>query len=210
MTVAKKTTTRKPAARKPAAKAAPKRAAAPRKTAKIIRNLRGTVVNARLYSVTPKDPFRITLNPRGKQGDTATIPVGLIDDFTFTSGIGVLWEVITKAEANEVAYQSVGYLGRTDAPQIIRPEDNTVLTAKDWDGTGRRAPEDREKVETDRRDSRGHQVSERGEDVGTGMHTIDVPGSDTGLHALLAQGNKSLPPEADFSRTNVRIERVKG
>ena len=201
------------AERKTTAKKAPAKSTtprAPRKTAKTIRNLRGTVVHARLFSVSPKDPFRIALNPRGRQGDTTVIPVALQEDPTFLAGVGVLWEVITATEAKQLQdeYAPVGYLGRMDAPQVIRPEDTTVMKAKDWDGTGRRAPEDREIERT----SQGKQASER--EYGTGLHTTDVPGSDTGLHAQLkaAQeaGEAALPPNVDVSSRRVVIERVKG
>lgn len=202
-----------PKAKKPAAVkkvTAPKKAAAPRRTAKTIRNLRGTVVHARLLSVTPKDPFRIALNPRGASGDTTTIPVALIDDNTFLAGIGVLWEVITATEARELSYRPVGYLGRTDSPVIIRPEDNTLLTADDWDGKGRRTPEERGKVVRER----GRDLTAADREFGTGMHTTDVPGSDTGLHAQLkaAQeaGVEAIPPGVDVSSRRVVVERVRG
>lgn len=192
MAAAKKTTTKAPA--KPRA---------PRPTAKTIRNIRGTQVHARLSSKTPKDPFRIALQPRGQSGDMTVIPVDLQNDITYISGVGVLWEVITAAEAQQVqqSYASVGYLGRTDAPQVIRPNENTVLTAKDWDGEGRRVPQDREKVVTNR-------TSER--EFGTGLHTVDLPGTDAALHQLLKAGQDALPPDVDLSSRRVVIERTKG
>jgi hypothetical protein len=193
---AKKTTRSKaPAATKPRV---------PRKTAKTIRNLRGTVVHARLYSQNPKDPFRIALNPRGQSGDVTVIPVNLIDDNTFIQGIGVLWEVITAAEAREIPYASVGYLGRVDAPQVVRPEDTTLTTADDWDGKGRRAPQDRNV----RTRERGSDAPER--EFGTGMHTQDLPGSDTALHAQLKAGQDAMPDAVDMTSRRVVIERVKG
>lgn len=206
MAAPKKTTARKPAAKKAPAKTTTPRV--PRKTAKIIRNLHGITVNARFGN--QKDPFRVTLKPRGANGDTTTIPVTLIDDLTFIRGIDKLWEVITTAEAANLEYAQVGYIPRENVVQVIRPDQNTVLKAADWDGTGK-APRDREQeFPTIKRDSQGHVITERDPSVGTGMHTIDVPGSDTGLHALLAEANKALPPEADFSRQRVVIERVKG
>lgn len=178
----------------------------PRKTAKTIRNLRGTQVHARLFSLSKKDPFRIELQPRGQNGDITIVPVTLIEDATFVSGVGVLWEVITTAEANVVrdAYSPVGYLGRTDAPVIIRPDENTIMTAKDYDGKGRQVPKEREVVHKER----GSDIQER--EFGTGMHTADVPGSDQALHAMLKAGQSALPPDANFDRSRVRIERVKG
>lgn len=195
----KKTT----AAKKAPAQAKP-RQSAPRKTAKTIRNLRGTVVHARLYSLDAEKPFRIALNPRGQNGDTTIIPVALQDDGTFVAGVNVLWEVLTATEAKELVYGPVGYLGRTDAPQIIRQEDNTLTTAKDWDGTGRRAPQDREIVTKER----GTDAPDR--EFGTGMHTADVPGSDSALHAQLKAGATALPEGVDISSRRVAVERIKG
>lgn len=206
---ARKTTTKASAAKKTktvSKAAAPKRASAPRRTAKHIRNLRGTLVHLRLYSQNAEKPFRIELKPRGVQGDTSVIPANLIDDPTFLAAVDVLVEVITESEhkALQGTYAPVGYLGRQDAPKIIRPDDTTIMKAKDWDGEGRRVPQEREI----QRVERGSDVPERA--FGTGMHTIDLPGSDTGLHALLAEGNKALPPEADFGRQQrVVVERVK-
>jgi hypothetical protein len=190
-------------ARKTPAK--PKAAArAPRKTAKAIRNLRGMTVHARLYGKTPKDPFRIALNPRGQHGDATIVPVELIEDPTFVSGVGVLFEVITQTEFNELAYsQRVGYIERTDAPVIIRPEDTTVATAPDWDGKGRR-PQD----VAVQRTPQGRQASER--EFSTGMHTADVPGSDAALHQMLSAGNEALPDGADIASRRVVVERVRG
>lgn len=162
-------------------------------------------MHARLYSQDPEKPFRIALQPRGVQGDTTTVPATLVNDYTFTQGVGKLWEIITTAEAREAEYAPVGYLGREDAPQIIRPEDTTVAVADDWDGKGR--------VPVERRTSTGKQLSERGE-FGTGMHTADVPGSDTGLHAQLkaAQqaGADAMPPGVDIASRRVAVERVRG
>lgn len=202
MAATKKTTT---TAKKAPAKKTTTRTAAPRKTAKTIRNLRGTVVHARFYSVSPKDPYRLALNPRGQVGDTSIIPVNLQDDPTFLSGVGVLWEVITATEAAKLRedYSPVGYLGRTDAPQIIRVEDTTITSAPDWDGKGR-LPQDREITRT----PQGKQASER--EFGTGVHTLDVPGSDAALHAGLKAGNEALPADVDLSSRRVVVERVKG
>lgn len=182
------------AERKTTAKKAPAksttRTSAPRKAPKTIRNLRGTVVHARFYSLNPKDPYRIALSPRGQYGDTTIIPVALQEDPTFIQGVGILWEVITTTEAKKIAesYAPVGYLGRENAPQVIRAEDTTIARQKDWDGKGR--------------------IPVR--EAGTGMHTTDVPGSDTGLHEQLKAGQDALPPEANITDRRVTIERVKG
>lgn len=210
----RKTSTTKAPAKAPAKKApaAVSKPRAPRKGPKTIRNLRGTVVHARLLSQSQKDPFRIALNPRGKQGDTTVIPVVLQEDATYIQGIGVLWEIITETEARQIQYGPVGYLGRADAPEVIRPEDTTVATADDWDGTGRRIPQDRNV----QRKERGSDMPAR--EFGTGMHTADVPGSDQALHAQLSaaqkaaesMGQEATPDGVDVSSRRVVIERVKG
>ena len=204
MATAKKTT----AAKKAPAKSTT-RTRAPRKAAKIIRNLRGTVVHARLRSVSPKDPFGIELKPRGTQGDTTVIPVALQDDPTFLQGLGVLFEEITQTEfkAIQQTYGPVGYLGRTDAPKIERPADTTIMTADDWDGKGKRVPNERN-------------IQRKGEPPrtdGTGMNLTDFAGSDTGLHEMLReaqkqadQGSTALPEGVDLQSRRVQVERVKG
>lgn len=196
-TVAKKTTTPR----------------APRKTAKYIRNLRGVPVHARLYSQNPKDPFRVALEPRGRQGDTTVVPVALIDDSTFLKGVGVLWEVITETEYKQIQYGPVGYLGRDDAPKVERPEDTTVMTADDWDGKGRRVPEERNiQGRVIKRTESGRQTVDRLEH-GTGMYIVDVPGSDSALAAgaiAAAEqgGSTALPEGVDLQSRRVVIERA--
>lgn len=195
----KKTTTRKAPVK---AKTSTPRA--PRRTAKAIRNLRGTVVHARLYSKNPKDPFRIALNPRGQHGDATVVPVELIDDPTFLAGIDVLFEVIPQTEFKNLRYsQPVGYQQRTDAPRVERPQDTTVTSAPDWDGKGR-LPQDREVTRVER----GSDAPVR--EFGTGMHTTDVPGSDHALHAQLKAGAEALPADVDLSSRRVVVERTRG
>ena len=208
MATAKRTTTapKKATTAKKAPAATTTRPRAPRKTAKTIRNLRGTQVHARLLSQNPKDPFRITLQPRGQQGDTDIIPVSLLDDRTFLDGIDVLWEVITATEAQKLQseYAPIGYLGDGRGAKIIRPQDTTITTQDDWDGKPGSMPE--------RRTPAGKQASER--EFGTGMHTVDVPGSDDALHAKLKaaveEGNVALPEGVDIASRRVSIERTRG
>lgn len=206
MAAAKKTAAKKPTAKK--GKTATAKPRAPRKTAATIRNLRGTTVHARLFKLDHEKPFRIALNPRGQNGDTTTVPATLLDDATFLQGTGVLWEVITATEAKDLAssYPGVGYTERTDAPIVIRPEDTTVMSAEDWDGKGR-VPQQRQVKRI-----QGQEASNR--EYGTGMHTIDVPGSDQGLHAQLqaAQkaGESAMPENADLASRRVVVERVRG
>jgi len=184
----------------------------PRKTQVTIRNLRGTVVHMRLLSQNPKDPYRIELKPRYTPGDWTTVPAKLSDDPTLVQGIDVLVEVIPLSEARALqdSYGPVGYLGRTDAPVVITDADNTVSTADNWDGTGRRIPTER----NFKMHERGSEMNQTDREFGTGMHTQDVPGSDAGLHAGLkaaqAAGKEALPPGADVSSRQVIIEHVKG
>lgn len=162
---------------------------APRKTAKVIRNLRGTPVNMRLGN--PKDPFRIKLARRGLRGDTAVVPANLQDDLTFTEGDGLLFEVLTTAEAKALEYAPVGYKPPVDTTlTILRDVDQNVHTAPDWDGErGTRPPHLRE----------------------PGVDYVNVPGSDEALHEKLnAQKREGATPEnADFSRRNVTIQRTR-
>ena len=207
--------TNKNDAEAPAAKT-PKTPKTPRKQALTIRNLRGTVVHLRLYSENPKDPYRIELRPRGTQGDWTTIPAKLTDDPTFTMAVGVLVEVIplTEAKALSGGYAPVGYLGRTDAPVVITAADSTVSTADNWDGKGNRAPQERNL----KMHERGSEMTQADREFGTGMHTVDVPGADAGLHAGLkaqaavadALAKNATPEGVDVTSRRVVIEHVKG
>lgn len=176
----------------PAAKPAAK-PRAPKAGPKIIRNLRNMPVHLRLGS---DPPYRIQLQPRGRQGDTASVPVALQEEYAFLRGVGTLFEVITQTEARKVEYGPVGYVGRPDSATIYREEDTTIQTADNWDGKGRRAPEDRNIHRT-------------------GQNLADVPGSDEGLHATIRAGqaevesNAALPEGVRFDR-QVTVERVKG
>lgn len=186
----------------------------PRKTAITIRNLRGTVVHLRLRSLSDKDPFRIALTPRGRQGDYTVVPANLTDDPTLVQALGVLVEQITQSEARQLSYGPVGYLGRSDAPQIIRDEDSTVTSADNWDGTGRRAPDQRNVQHHER----GSEMDQSDRANGTGMNVVDVPGSDSGLHAQIreaaqaadAMGQNATPEGVDVTSRRVVVERVKG
>jgi hypothetical protein len=184
-------TPRKAAAPKATAPAKPR---APKAGPKIIRNITGVPVHFRLGN--QKDPFRVQLAPRGQQGDTEAIPVALQQDYSFIKGNGQLFEIITETEARSLEYSPVGYLGRVDAPKVYRQEDTTIQTADNWDGQGRRAPEDRN-IRT------------------TGQKLSDVPGSDVALHDTIRGGqadvesNPAMPDGVVFDR-NVTVERVSG
>lgn len=192
---------------------APAKARAPRKTAQAVRNLRGTVVHLRLYSQSPKDPYRIELKPRGINGDATTIPAKLVDDPTLVSALGVMVEPITQTEfkALQRTYGPVGYLGRDETVVVVSDKDNTVTTADNWDGTGRRAPQERNVQHHER----GSEMNQSDREFGTGMHVADVPGSDTALHADLkaqaaAMGGNAVPEGVDLQSRKVTIEHVKG
>lgn len=116
---------------------ATKRTTTPRKTAKTIRNLRGTLVHLRLFSDQNEKPYRIELQPRGNPGDTHTVPASLIDTNTFTSGVDVLFEIITKTEADKIQYYgSVGYQG-IDQATVVRPSETVVKTVTDMGSDGK-------------------------------------------------------------------------
>lgn len=171
---------------------APAKPRAPKAGPKIIRNITGVPVHFRLGS--QKDPFRVQLAPRGQQGDTEAIPVALQQDYSFIQGRDRLFEIITETEARNLQYAQVGYLARDDAAQIYRQEDTTIQTADNWDGKGRRAPEDRN-VRT------------------TGQKLADLPGSDVALHDTIRGGqaqtdaNPAMPEGVVFDRS-VKVERV--
>jgi len=173
---------------------APAKPRAPKAGPKIIRNITGVPVHFRLGN--QKDPYRVQLAPRGQQGDTESIPVALQQDYSFIQGVGKLFEIITETEARNLQYSPVGYLARDDAAKIYRQEDTTIQTADNWDGQGRRAPEDRN-IRT------------------TGQKFADVPGADVALHNTIrggqatADSNPAMPEGVTFDRS-VKVERVQG
>jgi hypothetical protein len=155
-----------------------------RKTAKTIRNLRGTLVHMRLHSEDSEKPYRIELQPRGAPGDVATVPAKLTDDGTFIQGVDVLFEIIPLSEAKKLQYTQP-YREERLPVEVIRPDQNIVSREAAWDGTGRtpaRAP-------------------------GAGPAVADVPGSDPELSAAVRAGTSALPDGALTPR--VTTERVK-
>lgn len=154
---------------------AKKRTAAPRKTAKTIRNLRGTLVHLRLFGEGGDKPYRIELKPRGMYGDVHTVPANLIDNDTFVAGVDVLFEIITKTEANKIEYAPQGYQG-IEAAKIVRDSETVISRTPDVDTSPR----------------------------GMGPTYLNTPGSDADLHAKLAEGNAALPSEAFPPATVVR------
>lgn len=121
----------------PAKKTAAKPTTAKRtsaKTAKTIRNLRGTPVHIRLGN--QKDPYRIELAPRGTKGDVSTVPVNLQQDHAYVAGIDVLFEIITQTEARNIEYGPVGYRP-SEVVRVDRPEDTVVRTEVDLGPDGK-------------------------------------------------------------------------
>lgn len=153
MTAAKKTTTRK------------RTATTPRRTAKVIRNLRGTPVHIRLGPDDNK--YRIQLSRRGEPGDVSTVPANLIDDYTFTSGVGILFEIITQAEADNIVY-GPSATNAVDPAKLVREEETVIKRVADVDTSPRNM----------------------------GPTYINTPGSNVDLHAQLAEGNTALPSDA--------------
>jgi len=149
---------------------------APRKTAKTIRNLRGTPVHLRLFGAGNEKPYRIQLAPRGTPGDVHTVPVGLIDSDTFTAGIDVLFEIITQTEARKIEYGPQGYQGIEPA-KIVRPSETVIKTVPDMDSKGKLPPRE------------------------MGPTYTDVEGSDKALHQALRE-NAAMPEDA-FSPAKV-------
>jgi len=154
-----------------------------RRTAKTIRNLRGTPVHLRLFGAGNDKPYRIELKPRGQRGDFHTVPAKLTDDGTFVAGIDRLFEVIPTSEARKVVYAD----RRPGGPkvEVIRHDENIVTRQTDWDGTGRQP--------------------ERGQ--GTGPALADVLGADAEVHANIRAGESALP-EGAFQQA-VKVEKVK-
>ncbi len=157
-----------------------------RKTAKWIRNLRGTPVHLRLYGEGRDKPYRIELNRRGLSGDMHQVPASLTDDGTFASGIGVLFEIITTAEANRIrdSYEGSGGYQGIEPAQLVREQDTVIATGPAYDGKGL-APRE------------GVQQRPLGPTV------VQTPGSQT---QQLAEGNAALPPNVNFDAP-VKVER---
>jgi len=109
---AKVTATRKPAAKKAAAKPAAKK---PENTTNFIRNIRGVDIR-----VTFDSKRRIQLNARGQRGDMAAISKEELDDAIFLDNLGVLYEVISGADAQEIRAKQLTNASSYASP---RPED---------------------------------------------------------------------------------------
>lgn len=139
-----------------------------RRTAKTIRNLTNKMVHLRLQSIDAEKPYRIELQPRGRRGDTHTVPARLTEDGTFVRGAGRLFEIIPLSEAEKIEYGA-----RTPGVEpaiLVRHDEHVIGTVPNWDGQGKIPP------------SR------------TGTVLVDVPGADSALHEALAEGNAALPP----------------
>lgn len=96
-----------PPAKKPAAK---------RNTQKYIRNVRYVQVSVRLGSGR-----RIALQPRGVRGDCAPVNKDEMNDEIFLGNVGILYEVIPAAEAQEVINkQTTNQIAQHPALQQLR------------------------------------------------------------------------------------------
>jgi len=155
-----------------------------RKTAKTIRNLRGTPVHLRLFGAGSEKPYRIELQPRGVAGDWHTVPANLTDDGAFVAGVGLLFEIVPTSEARKTQYARPGNAPAGLLPvEVVRHDENIVSREAAWDGTGK-AP------------ARGVGAPE----------LVDAIGSDAAMHASIRGGESALP-EGAFSQT-VKVERV--
>lgn len=141
-----------------------------RKTAKTIRNLRGTLVHLRLFNDQNDKPYRIELKPRGRYGDVHTVPASLIDSNTFVQGVDVLFEIITKTEASKIQYDKGGYQGIEPA-RVYREAETVIKTVPDMDSSGKLPPRQ------------------------LGPTYVDALGSDTARHETLRE-NPALPEGA--------------
>lgn len=151
-----------------------KRQSTPRKTAQTIRNLRGTPVHLRLGADNNK--YRVQLARRGEPGDVATIPANLIDDTTFVAGVDVLFELITKTEANKIEYGPSGYQG-VETAKLVREQETVIKRVADMGSDGKMPQRE------------------------LGPTHVKTPGADA-----LAEGNAALPenafPPAKVTRGN--------
>ncbi len=102
----------------------------------IIRNLRGTPVHVRLGNLQ-KDPYRIELAPRGLRGDVSVVPAKFRSDTAFARGAGVLFEIVTKTEANEIQYSTLPYDLQRPTATLYREEDTVIVTEDDFHSEGR-------------------------------------------------------------------------
>lgn len=72
------------------------------KTKKIIRNLHPVPLNLRFGS--KRDPYYITLNPRGMSGDYVEVPHDVADHPDFGRNVGNSFEIISVTEAKKIQY----------------------------------------------------------------------------------------------------------
>lgn len=103
-----------PARKKPVAKAKPA-ASKSTPTRKFIRNTRGVDVR-----VTFDSGRRIELSSRGTRGDMAAISKEELDDGIFLDNLGVLYEVISSDEAQDIREKQLTNASSLASP---RPED---------------------------------------------------------------------------------------
>lgn len=171
-----------------------------KKKSEIIRNLRPTAVHQRFRAFGVEKPYRIEFQPRGLRGDTHEIPIQYTESGEYQRNKGVLFEVITRAEALklEETYPLVGYQGGArqgqmlvggelvDGPVTVSVENtqnNTVATVQELS----RAVDGQDGVKV-------HMV---------GPNYADMPGSDAALHSMLR--NEQQKAEGVAPQSNAEI-----
>jgi hypothetical protein len=101
------------------AKPAPKKST-PSNTNKYVRNVRGVDVR-----VTFDSGRRIQLAPRGQRNDMTAISKEELDDPIFLNNLGMLYEVISSSEANEIREKQA-----TNASSYTHPRPEHILTTE--------------------------------------------------------------------------------
>lgn len=110
-----KATPAKRTATKAKAKPAPKKSTS---TTKYVRNIRGVDVR-----VTFDSGRRIQLNARGQRNDMAAISKEELDDPIFLDNLGMLYEIISSAEATKIREKQM-----TNASSLATPRPEDILT----------------------------------------------------------------------------------
>jgi hypothetical protein len=107
----------------PARKPVAKKTAAPRKTSstgKYLRNIRGVEVRVTFHSGR-----KIELASRGQRGDMAAITKEELDDAIFLGNLGIIYEVISSAEAQKIRdkqFTNVSSMNHPRPEQIIKSQ----------------------------------------------------------------------------------------
>ena len=164
---------------------------ATKKKSEFVRNLRGTPVHIRCNTLGHDKPFRIELKPRGEQGDVKEIPISVVNEsIEFSGSLGVLFEVIPRAEALELqqTYPAVGYQGGV-------PRSGVHLVGGELVDMPLKVEVSRESE----RDVARFVETDRGLRRSVGPNIVDMPGSDpalTAMHQQAARAEGLDPTEA--------------